>query len=220
LASAEVDLDEAGDAVGELARAARKLAEELPIDQRPDGDPLRSLPVLAERLTAHAEVLQPEIDAAEAAAAAAAVQLEEALSAVRLAGAGDDGPLPEDLVEGLQQILSADPGDTLLVLDEPLIGVDRHVRTELLDLIRTGSAARQIVLLTEDSEVLGWAIELPIEEATAMPADALLARVRRSNEGLTHAPVTLKDAPDSVDITTSATDPEPAPTARRWAGQR
>jgi len=208
LAAAEVEFDRASAKVADLARQARKLAEELPIDQRPEGDPLHSLAVLTERLRDHAGVLQPEIDNAEAAVATASVQLEEALAAARLAATGDDGPLPEDLVAGLQQILAAEHPDTVLVLDEPLAGLDPQVRTELLELIRTGSEAGQIVLLTEDPEVLGWAIELPIEEASAMPADALLLRLRRANA--------------SVDITTSATDPHPeaAPTAHRWAGRR
>ncbi len=75
------------------------------------------------------------------------------------------------------------PGE-LLVLDEPFVGVDRRVRADLLEIVRTASADRQLVLLTEDAEVLGWAIELPVEEATAVPADALLTRIRRSNHGL------------------------------------
>lgn len=202
LAAGEVEFDRATADLADLAHQARKLAEELPIDQRPEGDPLQRLVVLAERLRGHAGVLQPEIDAAEAAVASASVQLEEALAAARLAATGDDGPLAEDLVAGLQQILTTEDRDTLLVLDEPLAGIDPQTRTELLDVIRVASAARQMVLLTEDPEVLGWAIELPIDEASAMPADALLLRVRRA--------------------TASATDPdpEPVPTATRWAGQR
>lgn len=222
LAAAGVAFDQAAAEVSDLARRTRKLAEELPIDQRPEGDPLQSLPVLAERLQGHSTVLQPEIGEAEEAVASASIQLEEALAASRLAGAGKDGPLVEDLVEGLRQILGAEPGDTLLVLDEPFVGVGHEARAELLEVVRHGAAARQLVLLTEDAEVLGWAIELPIEEATAMPADALLARMRRSNQGLTSTPATATSAPESIDITTSTTDPdpEPAPTARRRAGQR
>lgn len=222
VAAAGVAFDQAAAEVSDLARRARKLAEELPIDQRPEGDPLQSLPVLAERLQGHSTVLQPEIDKAEAAVTSASIQLEEALAASSLAGTGQDGPLVEDLVEGLQEILGAEPADTLLVLDEPFIGVDHQARAELLDVVRDAAAARQLVLLTEDAEVLGWAIGLPVEEASAVPADALLARTRRSNQGLTPTVPASGSAPESLDITTSTTDPdpEPAPTARRWAGQR
>ncbi len=212
---AEAAFEHAAADVSDHARQARKLAEELPIDQRPDGDPLRSLVTLAERLAAHAEVLQPEIDRAEAAVAAAAAQLEEAMAARRLAGTGHDGPQSQDLSQGLGELLQADPTDTLLVLDEPFTSLSDDVRSELLEVVRTASASRPLVLLTEDAEVLGWAIELPADEAVALPAEALLARMLRSNQGL--APAASGGA---VDITTSTTHPEPAPTAHRWAGQR
>jgi len=219
LAAAEGAFDQASTDTGELARQARKLAEELPIDQRPGGDPLQTLPVLAAALRAHSEVLQPEIDRASAAVDSSSTELEEALATCRLAGTGDDGPQAEDLVEGLQQLLEAD-GDGPLVLDEPFVGVDHQTRNDLLEVLRTTATDRQLVLLTEDPDVLGWAIELPIEEGTAVPADALLARFRRANHGLPASTAT-GSTPDSVDITTSTTEPDPAPlpTARRWAGQ-
>ena len=224
VATAAIAFEQAAAEVSDLARRARKLAEELPIDQRPEGDPLAGLAILADRLHAHSQVLQPEIDRAESAVAAATEQLDEALAARELAGSGSDGPLTADLVEGLQQLLRAEPGDTLVLLDEPFVGVDQQARTELLEVVRAGADSRQIVLLTEDPDVLGWAIELPIEEATAVPADALLARVRRNNQGLTTTVPAAARTTD-VDITTptaptTTTDPEPAPTARRWAGQR
>lgn len=241
VAAAESAFEACATEVGDLARRARKLAEELPIDLRPEGDPLRTLLELADRLDAHSEVLQPEIDRAEAAVATASVQLEEALAARRLAGDGDEGPLAEDLLEGLQVLLD-EATDQVLVLDEPFVGVDAAVRNELLDIVRTGSADHQIVLLTEDADVLGWAIELPIDEAAALPADALIARMRRPVPDRTAAPERVLAASrprsaarplraDSVDITAPdapaapadldpVPEPAPVPTARRWAGQR
>ena len=41
VATAEADFDQAAGVVSDLARRTRKLAEELPIDQRPEGDPAR-----------------------------------------------------------------------------------------------------------------------------------------------------------------------------------
>jgi hypothetical protein len=222
VASAAISFEQAAAEVSELARRVRKLAEELPIDQRPDGDPLAGLPALAQRLQLHSDVLQPEIDRAESALGAATTGLDEVLAARQLAGSAHDGPLTTDLVDGLELLLSAEPRDTLVLLDEPFIGLEQHAHSQLLEVVRAAAGGRQIVLLTEDPEALGWAIELPIEDATTVPADALLARVRRENTGLV---TTVPDpaSPTEVDITTTATidpDTEPAPTARRWAGQR
>jgi hypothetical protein len=239
VAAAESAFEQSASEISDLARRARKLAEELPIDKRPEGDPLRTLEELAESLREHAEVLQPEIDKAALAVDAASAQLEEATTACRLAGKDGDGPRPTDLVEALEGLLVADggPGD-LRLLDEPFAGATVAVRDRLLDLVKAASADRQIVLLTEDSDVLGWAIELPADEAAAMPADALLARVQRRVGGGDHKPLnpatpeadaTAPTQPQSaptppapaVDITTSKTiDTEDAPAARRWAGQR
>ncbi|MFL6204864.1 MAG: hypothetical protein ACJ739_05895 [Acidimicrobiales bacterium] len=234
VAAAESTFEQAAGEVADLARRARKLAEELPIDRRPDGDPLRSLPQLVEGLEGHVDVLQPEIDKAEAAVADASAQLDDAMAACRLANAGGDGAQPQDVTEALRALLDG-PGE-VLVLDEPFVGIDPGHRGELLELVR--QADRTVVLLTEEPEVLGWAIELPADQAAAMPADALLSRFRRSNEGLNLAvrgadvTATTTDprvaptddsAATDVDITTRTTidtDQDAAPTARRWAGQR
>jgi hypothetical protein len=236
VASAEGAFEQAASEVSDLARKARKLAEELPIDARPEGDPLRALEELAGSLRAHAEVLQPEIDKAALAVDAASGDLEEASTACRLASGDGDGPHAEDLSEALEELVLA--GHDLRVLDEPFAGVDDAARSGLLETVRAASAHRQVVLLTEDPDVLGWAIELPADEAAAMPADALLARVRRSDAGLNPAArdadatsPTEQDAPSAptsdtahaaVDITTPKTidTDEAAPNARRWAGQR
>jgi hypothetical protein len=219
VASAESAFEQAAAAVSELARQARKLAEELPIDQRPNGDPLHSLDELAERLAAHADVLQPEIDRAESAVASAATELDEAMAACRLAGTGDEGPEAEDLVAGLTQLLEADTGTSLVILDEPFAGVAPPVRAQLLETLQMASATRPLALLTEDAEVLGWAIELSAEEAAAMPGDALLSRLQRlAQDRPPSSAGPSSSAP--VDITSPDPHAAPAPTARRWAGQR
>ncbi len=227
VAAAEAGFEQSATVIGDLARRVRKLAEELPIHQRPDGDPLEGLLDLAERLREHAEVLRPEIDRAEAAVAAASVQLEEALAERQLAGDANEGPWAEDLVEALEALLDQ-PSEVLLVLDEPFVGVDQATRAELLEIVRASSAHRQIVLLTDDADVLGWAIELPLDEATAVPADALFAPVRHADTDLRVAPEPVAAAVDITELLSHEPDPdpdpdpepEPAPTARRWAGQR
>ena len=160
------------------------------------------------------------------------------MAACRLADAGGDGPQPEDLAEGLERAAGRSRRTSSSCSTSPSSASTTTVRAELLEIVRTASADRQLVLLTEDAEVLGWAIELPVEEATAVPADALLTRLRRSNHGLN--PTAPRPMPPrrplpslgrrhrrlrstDVDITTPTTidtDQEAAPTARRWAGQR
>lgn len=219
VAAAETAYDRATEALGDLARRARQLAEELPIDDRPEGEPLSTLAELAAALVRHAEVLQPEIDAAEAAFTEAAAQVDDAEAAVRLAAAGAEGPQADDLVEGLTGIFATAAGLELIVLDDPFEGVEAAVRPSLLDVVVAASETMQVALLTEDPDALGWAIELPIDVAMVVPAEALLARLRRS------AP-TGKHAAGSVDLShpdphpSADPDPTPVPTARRWAGQR
>lgn len=234
--AAEAAFDQASADLSDLARRARQLAEELPIDQRPEGEVLGSLDVLAERLRGHADVIQPELDQAEVALAAATRRMDEALDAAQALGPKGAGPIAEDLADGLADLLAVEPQGAVLLLDEPFVGVDSGVRGQLLEQVREASAGRQLVLLTADADVLGWAIELPAEEAAALPADALLARLRRTNQDrpdsapATPAPTesARPGRPAEVDITAPALEPmaptdtksEPAKTGRRWAGQR
>jgi hypothetical protein len=220
---AEGEYDRAADALADRARHARQLAEELPIDDRPEGDPLSTLTELADALGGHAAVLQPEMDSAERAFTEAAVQMDEAETAVRLVSAGADGPQVEDLTESLDELLTAAADLPVVLLEEPLVGLATEDRQLLLQVVLDRSADRQLALLTEDPEVLGWAIELPIDTAMAVPAEALLARIRRAEAPAT-APrsVETTSASGAVDLSSSSigTDPAPAPSARRWAGQR
>ena len=131
------------------------------------------------------------------------------------------------------------PRGELLVLDEPFVGVDEAVRADLLEIVRTASADRQLVLLTEDAEVLGWAIELPDRRGHRRsgrrpphPDPPVQPRAQPGDPGADATAPTVADAaaaptddtaPPDVDITTPTTidtDQEAAPTIRRWAGQR
>lgn len=219
VAAAESGYDRASDALSDLARRARQLAEELPIDDRPEGEPLSTLEELAAALVRHAEVLQPEIDAAEAAFTEAAAQMDDAEAAVRLAAAGADGPQSDDFVEGLTGLLEAASGFDLVVVDDPFVGLEAHVRSSLLDVVLAASEQTQVALLTEDPDALGWAIELPIDVAMVVPAEALLARLRRSAPSGAPAAGAV-DLSDPEARPSADANPTPVPTARRWAGQR
>jgi hypothetical protein len=174
VAEAEVVVDRSTAALTDQVRRARRLASELPIDQRPEGDPLETLPQLADRLRSHAVVLEPEILAAERALARANEQLDAAVEIAQATTNGLEGPLAEDLRDGMIDLLDA-LGDDLVVLVEPFAGLEPALRDELLGLVVERSNTAATVLLTEDADLLGWAIELPAAVGTAVPADALLA---------------------------------------------
>ncbi|MEO7430353.1 MAG: hypothetical protein ABIY48_13330, partial [Acidimicrobiales bacterium] len=169
--TAEVAFDRAQGAQGDLARRARQLAEELPIDRRPAGDRLATLEALAELLRDHAEVLRPAIDAAEVAVAAATAKVDGAFAEAEAAGTGAGGPRSDDVVDGFVSVLEKGV-DEVIVLDEPFAGLDDALRPRLLELVLEHSG--QLLLLTEDPELLGWAIGLPAAQATVAAADSVL----------------------------------------------
>jgi hypothetical protein len=199
-AAAEVAFDRAQGAIADLARRARTLAEELPIDRRPSGDRLATLVALAGLLREHVDVLQPVIDEAEAAAAAASVKVDRAFAAAEAAGTGSDGPRPEDLSDGLKGLLEAH-GDHLIVLDDPFGSIDHALRPTLLEVLLNHEGQGPLVLLTEDPEILGWAIGLPAEQGAVASADSVLNLSHRKAD-------------------TKASNPTPKPPARLPAGRR
>jgi hypothetical protein len=192
--AAEVALDRAQSATTEVSRTARALAGRLPIDQRPEGEHLGSLGLLADRLRAHALVVEPEIEAARDAVAAASVRVAEARAEAEAAGTGDDGPREIDLRDGFAAMLE-DRGGAPVVLDEPFTGVDDITRAALLALLVERQSEAPVVLLTNAAEVLGWAIELPAADGTVAPADSLLNPLRSlaDTQG-THPIRALRDA--------------------------
>ena len=187
-------------AIADLARRARTLAEELPIDRRPGGDRLTTLVALAGRLREHVDVLQPVIDDAESAVAAASVKVDRAFEDAEAAGTGSDGPRPEDFSDGLKGLLEAH-GDHLIVLDDPFGSIDHALRPTLLELLLSHEGQGPLVLLTEDPEILGWAIGLAAEQGAVASADSV-----------------LNLSPRNAD--TKASNPTPKPPARLPAGRR
>lgn len=172
-------LDRAQRALDDLAQEARALADQLPIDRRPSGDRLASLPLLVGLLQDHAMVMQPAIEAAEASRAAAVAQVDAALADADAAGPGTAEPRTEDVVDGFASELSAED-DRLLVLLEPFASVDADVRPRLLHALRARTVAAPVVLVTEDPVALGWAIELPASDAAVMSVESVLNLLPRS----------------------------------------
>lgn len=211
LAVAEAELDRAGARVGDLQRRARSLLSEVPADQRPDGEPLAVLAELVEPLRAAAARLEPELTAAAEQRAAAAADLDEAAAQVAAAEATLEGPQPEDHLEALRALL--EESDRVVVLDEPLAATSlpRDAVCEVL----LGAGTRPVVLLTEDPELLGWAIELPSDRGRVVPIDALnLGPEPADEQTMERAILELSDQGSSVDVEA------PIPPAPRWAGRR
>lgn len=196
--AAEVALDRAQAATTDVSRTARALAGRLPIDQRPDGDHLGTLAVLAERLRAHALVVEPEIETARHAVAAASVRVAEAVAEAEAAGTGADGPRAIDVRDGFAALL-AERGGAPVVLDDPFAHLDETSRTELLTLLAQREAGGPAVLLTDAAAVLGWAIELPAADGAVAAADSLLNPLRSLVDTQGAAPTAdLRDTTDSA----------------------
>jgi hypothetical protein len=191
LAQGEADVvaceNQVQQATGDLADAVRRLrriAEALPpaLRPRPGDDPLSELPRLHETLAA-------EVDRAEVALASAEEELQQAERDIEHSSAELDAHLEvvptddigdDDLVEAVRDLVGA--GETPLVLDDPFAEV-AHKRDELLSQLVACSEHRPVVLLTDDPEVLGWAIGLPPELGTVTRLSAPAGSDRTS--GLT-----------------------------------
>lgn len=202
---AEAGLDRTQNAVADLARRARKLADDLPLTQRPSGDPLTTLPALAAGLRGHADCQSADIATADAEAVAATSKVDEAMVIAAAAGTGVEGPQPEDVEDGLQRLLM-DHATEVVVLDEPFVSVEVALRPRLLDVVRTSSGMGPLVLLTDDADILSWAIGLPADQGTVVPADSLLNLRALTADTQTFAP--------------SPTDATSESPARRRAGHR
>lgn len=214
MAEAEAGLDRANVRLSDLSRRARSLADRLPPDRRPVGDPLTTLDLLAEHLREHADALAPEQSAAEVAVATAEGRHRDAIAEAAAAATADHGPLAEDVLDGFRDLLAG--GRRLAVLDEPFEAVPHALRAELRDTIVDASAERPVVLLTDDPELLGWAIELPSEVAQFAPAEGLnLDDLPADDEPADPAVLELGARAPSTDTADS-----PTPTGPRGAGRR
>lgn len=141
----------------------------------------------------------------------AEAELDEAAAAVTAAEAVLEGPQPEDHLDALRGVL--EESDRVVVLDEPVL--DASVPREALCEILMAAGTRPVVLLTEDPELLGWAIELPSDRGRVVPIDALnLGPEPADEEAMERAIVELSDQDSSVDVEA------PIPPAPRWAGRR
>jgi hypothetical protein len=172
---AEASVERATAALSDAVRRLRRISEALPPALRPRAgdDPLGELPRLRETLAA-------EVDRAEVALAGATEDLEQARRDIDETQEELDDHLtvvptedigPEDRRRALAELVGA--GSVPAVLDDP-IAAHGGERDELLDELTRLSEKRPVVLLTDDPDILGWAISLPddIGAVTRLAADA------------------------------------------------
>ena len=171
--SAEGNLEAATLVVRGAARKVRQLAEELPGGAGSSGDPIEDLTGLVGRLKHHASSLDPARSQAENDVAATSQRLAEARAAALLADTVADEGVGEDLIAGFETVLQTANPDLLVVLDEPFGDLDDAATGVLLHTLVQAAEDRQIVMLSEDPNILAWAIELPAPAGTAIPAAVL-----------------------------------------------
>jgi hypothetical protein len=230
-ASAEGNLEAAELMVRGTARKVRQLAEELPGADRFAGDPLEDLAGLVGRLKDQATSLDPARSQAETDVAATARRLADARAAALVAETVVDEGVSEDLVAGLETVLQAADPDRLVVLDEPFGDLAVATTGALLRTLLHASEDRPIVVLSEDPNILAWAIELPAPAGLAIPAAVLRRDLEHTvaivapvaAAPLAAAPVVV--APVAAALVAPVPVPVPVPaapmaTTRRWAGQR
>ncbi len=160
--AAEASVERATAALSDAVRRLRRISEALPPALRPRAgdDPLGELPRLRETLAA-------EVDRAEVALASATEDLERARRDIDETQAQLDDHLTvvptddisdDDLHQALLDLVGT--GEVPAVLDDPLVD-HAAARPQLLDHLVTASARRPVVLLTDEPDILGWAISLP-----------------------------------------------------------
>lgn len=208
VAAAEAALDRAAGRVADLTRRARDLRSELPAARRPE-EALDALEPLATELDTLAVELEGELSEAVAGREQAAAELDRARAARVVAEQALDGPQGEDHEQALRGALGA--GDQVLVLDEPF-GARRVEDDVLRSSLLEAAARRPLVLLTEDPDLLGWAIELPSELGRVVPVDALNLDADPAEDDEMERAI--------LELSEQGTSDHDARTDPRWAGRR
>jgi hypothetical protein len=211
-AVADAALDQATARLADLTRRVRDLLAELPEDRRPEGEPLAVLPELAAALVALADDLDGEAAESSTRREQAEAELERARAEAAEAAAALECPTPADHLEAMHAVLDAE--HAVLLLDDPFAAAPLDA-TEVQAALLSASLSRAVVLLTEDPELLGWAIELPSEVGRVVPIDALnLGAGPADEEAMERAILELSDRG------TSEGSDAPTTPASRWAGRR
>ena len=175
VAAAAMALERAEAEVAEVGREALRWNESLPAERGVDltADPLRVIESLGEALRLETDDQHAAVGRAHTALEATTATVEATDRLVAEARADADGsPTARDLADAVRKLVAdADTGQ-LAVLDHP-VSSDLE-RDALLDATRARSNSGPVVLLTDDPEVLGWAITLPEEVGAVVSRSALV----------------------------------------------
>jgi chromosome segregation ATPase len=174
---AEREVEAATSALSDAVRRLQRIAEALPpaLRPRPGDDPLRELPRLHETLAAEVDRAETALAQANRDVAQAETDIEDLQTSLdrHLDATPSDEILDEDLLTAVRELVGQ--GDTPVVLDD-LFAETPGDRARLLDELLSCSQRRPVVLLTDDPDVLGWAIGLPSDLGTVTrlwsPAEA------------------------------------------------
>lgn len=160
--AAEASVERATAALSDAVRRLRRISEALPPALRPRAgdDPLGELPRLRDTLAA-------EVERAEVALASATEDLERARTEINdtqerlddhLTVVPTDDIDDDDLGQAIFDLVGT--GTSPVVLDDPFVD-HADTRPLLLDHLVKASAHRPVVLLSDEPDILGWAISLP-----------------------------------------------------------
>jgi hypothetical protein len=174
--AAESALGRAEGTKTEALTRLRRIAEELPPGTAPE--PSLHLPVIeavVDGVRAALERTANAVAKAEQAVDDATRTADAAATALRDARTDDTGVSEQDRVDALAQLLDgpASAGPAMLV--DCFAEVPRTALPALLETLTVVAGHRPVVLLTDDADVLGWAIGLPSSVASVLNADAVLS---------------------------------------------
>ena len=176
VAAAALAVERAESDVADVGRQALFWNEELPVQRRVDlsANPLRVIESLGEALRLEAYDQAAAVQRARSAldeATAVVEGTDRAVAQTRAAAPTDHRPYV-DVADALRALVAETDRGPLLVVDHP-VSSDLE-RDALLEATLAGSTSRRLVLLTDDPEVLGWAIALPQEVGAVVSRSALV----------------------------------------------
>ena len=158
-------------------RRAHDLAATLPVELRPalGPRPLDGLPDLAAALREHLDRQQQELTIATAAVVRASEDINRVEADLqRIRAVRDEAPSYVVIAEALTELL-ARRRSRWVILEGAIDGIDAATRRALLQTVTDASAHQALIVLTDDTSVLGWAVDLPSEAGIVTTTAALAA---------------------------------------------
>jgi hypothetical protein len=177
--AAELAWDRAEAEITDASRRVRRIAEDHLEGRIPelDPDPVVAAAQLVPSLEDAADRLARAVEAAEAAVTAATTEAESVAAQVADLRGATTGPSDADGRDAVVRAVTREAPGSVVVIDDSVLAVAGGASDDLLDRLVDASTERSIVVLSDDHQVLGWAINLPEEHGVLAPsslAEALL----------------------------------------------